>query len=952
MRLLRRSADPRRGAARDPAHGHHRHVGPQGLHGPRRAARPGVAARGPGPLLRRHAAVFESHGGTIEKIIGDAIVAVFGLPVDRRGRRAAGRPGGRRDPGGPGRPQRAAGPPLGGPARQPHRDRHRRGRRRGRQRRRAHPDRRRRPAGEQAGAVGAPDGGPDRRSRRIGSWRIGSRWSRSTPCCRRVPACPCRPSAWSRSTPWQTTRPWPPAGGGADARSCPNCGVDNPPTFRRCGSCGAQLVAKRARETRKTVTIVFADLKATTVGGEPLAPDVLRTSWRAPSRRPGLPWRGTAARSRSSSAMRSWPSSACPSATRTTRCGPSAPRSRCGCAGDPRRDAGARPRHPPRGRHRRQHRRGRRGRREPRPAPGDRRRGQRRGPPGAGRGARARSCSARRPSPLVRDVAEVEEVEPLALKGKSQPVPAYRLLAVRSADASRRRHERRDGRPRGGDGAPGRRVRERGRRPRLPDGHPRRRRRRRQDAPDPGVPRLGRRTRPGRPGPLPPVWRGHHVLADRRGRRRGGRHRGDGPPGAAREKLRALVGDEEVADRVAAAVGLLDAPFQVARAVLGHPPLLRDPRRGQAAGGPLRRHPLGRADVPGPHRAPDRLDGGRAGHAPVHGAPGAPGEGSRRGRRGRASAASSWPASRTPTRRRSSRTCSARPGWPSARGPRSSPPPRATRCSSSSSSRCSSTAACCGFVDGRWEPTGDLAAIAIPPTIHALLAARLDQLPEDERAVVDPASVIGLVFAQAALQAIVDDDVRAEVPTHLDELESRQLVRRQTADGRRGRRVPLRPPDDPRRDLRRPPQAHAGAPPRAVRGLGGRGQPRGRPSDRVRGDPRLPPRAGASLPVRARPARRARRRPRHRRLRAPGLGRPAGLRARRHAGHGQPRRGARPALLPDDHPARPRLLLRPGLALWETGDYEAADAALDAAARRRRRDSETRRSRRPPGSSA
>ena len=54
-------------------------------------------------------------------------------------------------------------------------------------------------------------------------------------------------------------------------------------------------------------------------------------------------------------------------------------------------------------------------------------------------------------------------------------------------------------------------------------------------------------------------------------------------------------------------------------------------------------------------------------------------------------------------------------------------------------------------------------------------------MPEDERAVVDPASVIGLVFAQAALQAIVDDDVRADVPTHLTELEARQLVRRQTA---------------------------------------------------------------------------------------------------------------------------------------------------------------------------
>src|SRR6202162_2956743 len=84
------------------------------------------------------------------------------------------------------------------------------------------------------------------------------------------------------------------------------------------------------------------------------------------------------------------------------------------------------------------------------------------------------------------------------------------------------------------------------------------------------------------------------------------------------------------------------------------------------------------------------------------------------------------------------------------------------------------------FVGGRWEPTGDLSGIAIPPTIHALLAARLDQLPDDERAVVDPASVIGLVFVQAALQAIVDDDVRSQVPAHLTALEQRQLVRRQT----------------------------------------------------------------------------------------------------------------------------------------------------------------------------
>ena len=40
---------------------------------------------------------------------------------------------------------------------------------------------------------------------------------------------------------------------------------------------------------------------------------------------------------------------------------------------------------------------------------------------------------------LVRDAADVEPIEPLELKGKSEPVPAYRLLRVRDAPERRAR---------------------------------------------------------------------------------------------------------------------------------------------------------------------------------------------------------------------------------------------------------------------------------------------------------------------------------------------------------------------------------------------------------------------------------------------------------------------------------------------------------------------------------
>ena len=59
--------------------------------------------------------------------------------------------------------------------------------------------------------------------------------------------------------------------------------------------------------------------------------------------------------------------------------------------------------------------------------------------------------------------------------------------------------------------------------------------------------------------------------------------------------------------------------------------------------------------------------------------------------------------------------------------------------------------------EGRWVPTGDLSDLAIPGTIQALLAARLDLLTPQERAVIEPASVIGLVFEEAAVDELVPD---------------------------------------------------------------------------------------------------------------------------------------------------------------------------------------------------
>jgi class 3 adenylate cyclase/type II secretory pathway predicted ATPase ExeA/tetratricopeptide (TPR) repeat protein len=80
-------------------------------------------------------------------------------------------------------------------------------------------------------------------------------------------------------------------------------------------------------------------------------------------------------------------------------------------------------------------------------------------------------------------------------------------------------------------------------------------------------------------------------------------------------------------------------------------------------------------------------------------------------------------------------------------------------------------------VDGGWalaDPNGDL---TIPPTIHALLASRLDHLAREERVTIDPAAVIGLYFPEPAVAELAPDAVRPAVRANLEAMTRKHLLR-------------------------------------------------------------------------------------------------------------------------------------------------------------------------------
>jgi predicted ATPase len=84
--------------------------------------------------------------------------------------------------------------------------------------------------------------------------------------------------------------------------------------------------------------------------------------------------------------------------------------------------------------------------------------------------------------------------------------------------------------------------------------------------------------------------------------------------------------------------------------------------------------------------------------------------------------------------------------------------------------------------EGEWVAAVDLTTVHVPPAISALLAARLDRLSNDERVVLEAASVTGEVFERSAVRALVPDAVRANVDAHIGTLLRKDLIRPSASD--------------------------------------------------------------------------------------------------------------------------------------------------------------------------
>ena len=79
--------------------------------------------------------------------------------------------------------------------------------------------------------------------------------------------------------------------------------------------------------------------------------------------------------------------------------------------------------------------------------------------------------------------------------------------------------------------------------------------------------------------------------------------------------------------------------------------------------------------------------------------------------------------------------------------------------------------------NGGWTPAGDLASVAVPPSVSALLAARLERLTDDERRAIECAAVIGKVFYAGAVRDLLPEHLRTAALGLIRSLIRKELMR-------------------------------------------------------------------------------------------------------------------------------------------------------------------------------
>lgn len=89
-------------------------------------------------------------------------------------------------------------------------------------------------------------------------------------------------------------------------------------------------------------------------------------------------------------------------------------------------------------------------------------------------------------------------------------------------------------------------------------------------------------------------------------------------------------------------------------------------------------------------------------------------------------------------------------------------------------------------VDGDWVAGQEAFDLVVPPSIGALVSARLERLPSDERLVAERASVAGRVFERGAVTALTAEAERPRVTTSLMSLVRKELVRPEPRNGTGG----------------------------------------------------------------------------------------------------------------------------------------------------------------------